>query len=416
MFDVRGFSASFGNLPYPKFKFLNTFYPGLVHSVSISPEGHYVAFVFNSGGAPTNQIVLLDLVSNTTATVNLVTPVSDGAPLNNIRYADTLSFSPDGKLLIYDALSRVRSADGVTNEAWSIFGLDVATLQQSVVIPTVDDFNIGNPSFSKTSSRFVTLDAQYTTGNSAILTLDLYEGALGVVGTSQNGVGYPVFNGDDTKVFYADEDLGTSSGRSVYVQQVSADKLSTIGSRAIAISDAKLAVIYRRGVYPSINTAPSVMLTNPIANAAFTAPANVLLAATASDLDGTISKVEFYNGDKLLFTDTAAPYGVNWNNLSAGVYTVYARAYDNQGASSTTVPLRFTVNPPAKTGVLNRVGAPGFEFTLKVPQPGLYRLEASTNLVNWISLGSFYCNTNLSFLDSAATNLPRRFYRAIPTP
>lgn len=394
----------------------NTLYSGLVHSIAVSPEGRYVAFVFNSGGVPTNQIVLIDLVSNVTSTVNLVTPVTDGSPLNNISHADALSFSPDGKLLIYDALSRLRGADGQTRFAWSIFGLDLVTLQQNIVVPTVDEFNIGNPSFSKTSSRYVVFDAQYTTGDSAILTLDLYEGALGVIGLSENGVGYPVFNGDDTKVFFADEDLSTSSDRSVYVQNLGADKLTTSGNRALAISDAKLAVIYRRGNYPSINTAPGVTLTSPTANAAFIAPATVQVTANATDLNGTVTRVEFYSGGTLLFTDTTASYGMTWASLPAGVYTVYARAYDNQGASSTTAPVRFTVNPPAAAGVLNRAGAPGFELTLNVPQPGLYRLEASTNLMNWVSLGSFYCNTNLSFLDSSATNHPRRFYRAVSTP
>jgi hypothetical protein len=394
----------------------NTLYSGLVHSIAVSPEGRYVAFVFNNGSVPTNQIVLIDLVSNVTSTVNLVTPVTDGQPLNNISYADALSFSPDGKMLIYDALSRFRAADGSTRDAWSIFGLDMATLQQQVIIPTVDEFDIGNPSFSKTSSRFVVFDAQYTTGDSAILTLDLYAGTLGVIGASENGLGYPVFNGDDTKIFYVDEDIFTISGRSVYFQNLGADKLTTSGSRGLAISDAKLAVIYRRGTYPSMNTTPGVTLTNPLPNTAFTAPATVAVAATASDIDGTVARVEFYNGDKILFTDTTAPYGVNWANLPAGVYTVYARAYDNQGASSTTSPVRFAVNPPATTGILNRVGTPGFELTLKLPQPGLYRLEASSNLVNWVSLGSFYCNTNLSFLDPAATNHTRRFYRAVSTP
>jgi bacillolysin len=394
----------------------NTLYPGLVHSVAISPEGRYVAFVFNSSGAPTNQIILIDVVSNLTSTINLVTPVSDGAPLNNISYADALTFSPDGKLLIYDALSRFRGGDGQLRSAWSIFGLDLATLQQKVVVPPVDEFNIGNPSFSKTSSRYVVFDAQYTTGDSIIVALDLYAGTLGVIGTSDNGLGYPVFNGDDTKVFYAEEDLPTSSDRSVYVQNLGADKLTTSGNRALAISDAKLALIYRRGIYPNINTAPGVTLTNPLPNAIFTAPATVTLGATASDIDGTVARVEFYSGDKLLFTDMAAPFSMTWASLPAGVYTVYARAYDNQGASSTTTPVRFTVNPPAATGVLNRAGMNGFELTLKLPQPGLYRLEASTNLVNWISLGSVYCNTNLSFQDSAATNFTRRFYRAVSTP
>lgn len=393
-----------------------TLYSGLVHSIAVSPEGRYVAFVFNSGGLPTNQIVVLDVVSNLTSTINLVTPVTDGEPLNNISYADALSFSPDGALLIYDALSGFRGADGQTTYAWSIFGLDMTTLQQRVIVPTVDEFNIGNPSFAKTSSRFVVFDALYTTGNSVILTLDLYAGTLGVIGVSANGYGYPVFNGDDTKVFYADEDLSTSSDRSVYVQQLTADRLNPLGIRVLGISDAKLAVVYRRGTYPSINNAPGVTLTSPSANAAFIAPATVQVTANASDLNGTVARVEFYSGGTLLFTDTAASYGMTWANLPAGVYTVYARAYDNQGAASTTAPVRFTVNPPAPAGILNRVGAPGFELTLKIPQPGLYRLEASTNLVNWVSLGSFYCHTNLSFLDSSATNLPQRFYRAVSTP
>src|SRR5207245_1118801 len=151
--------------------------------------------------------------------VNLVTPVSDGPPLNNISYADALSFSPDGKLLIYDALSRLRGADGQLREAWSIFGMDMTTLQQRGVGPTQGQFNVGNPCFSRTSSRYVVFDAQYTNGNSWILTLDLYDANVGVIGVSSNGLGYPVFNGDDTKVFFADDDLSTTSGRSIYVQQ-----------------------------------------------------------------------------------------------------------------------------------------------------------------------------------------------------
>lgn len=397
--------------------FTNLNLAGLVHSVAMSPQGRYVAFVFNAAlNVPTNQIVVLDLWSNLTSTVNLVTPVSDGPPLNNISYADALSFSPDGKLLIYDALSRLRDADGQLREAWSIFGLDMTTLQQQVVIPTDEQFNIGNPCFSRTSSRFVVFDAQYINGNSAILTLDLYDGVLSVIGVSYNGLGYPVFNGDDTKVFFADEDLATSSDRSVYVQQLAADKLGTSGSRALAISDAKLAVIYRRGTYPNVNTAPSVTLTNPAPNSVFTAPATVAVSASASDIDGSVARVEFYSGDKLLLTDTTAPYSANWSSLPAGVYTVYARVYDNQGASSTSAPLRFAVKPPGQTSVWSRPGAPGFEFSLRLPQAGLYRLEASTNLVDWTSLGSFYCSTNLGYLDLSATNFQRRFYRAVSTP
>lgn len=397
--------------------FTNLSLGGLVHSVAVSPQGRYAAVVFNAAAnVRTNQIVISDFLSNVTSTVNLVTPVSDGPPLNNIRYADQMSFSPDGKILIYDALSRLRNPDGTYHTAWSIFGIDMATLQQRVIVPTVDEFDIGNPSFSRTSSRYVVFDAQYADGNSTIITLDLYEGALGLIGTSQNGWGYPVFNGNDSKIYFADEDLTTSSRRSIYVQQLAANKLGTSGNRAMAVSDAKHAVIYRRGTYPNINTSPSVMLTSPSSNAVFTSPATVNIVAAPTDIDGTVQRVEFYSGEKLVQTSTASPYAVTLPSVSAGVYTVYARVYDDQGASATSPPLRFTVVPPTLPGRMTTVGAAGFEFSLKLPQAGLYRLEASTNLLDWMSLGSLYCATNLGYMDSSRSNMPQRFYRAVATP
>ena len=390
---------------------------GTVHSVAVSPEGRYVAFVFNSAvGIPTNQIVLLDVLSNVTTIVKLVTPVADGAPLHNISYADALSFSPDGKMLIYDAVSRLRRADGQLREAWSIFGMDMATLQQRVIVPPDEHFNLGNPAFSRTSGRFVAFDAIDSTGNSTIVTLDLYQGTVGGVGLSYNGLGYPFFGGDGNSVFYADKDPSTTTGRSIIKQALSADRLSMVGSRVLAVTDAKLSVGYRRGKYPSVNTTPFVTLTNPMPNAVYTAPALVTIGALASDLNGTVSRVEFYSGGSLLATDTTPPYSFTWTNLAAGVYSVYARAYDDQEASSTTALVRFTVKSAAQPGVLNRPGAPGFELSLRLKQSGLYRLETSTNLVQWSSLGSFYCSTNLGFLDSGATNYQRRFYRALATP
>ncbi|MHB8915904.1 MAG: S8 family peptidase, partial [Thiobacillus sp.] len=52
------------------------------------------------------------------------------------------------------------------------------------------------------------------------------------------------------------------------------------------------------------NQPPTVALTSPANNASFTAPATIALTATASDADGTIAKVEFYQGASLIGTDT----------------------------------------------------------------------------------------------------------------
>jgi len=53
----------------------------------------------------------------------------------------------------------------------------------------------------------------------------------------------------------------------------------------------------------SPNVAPTVNIS-PAANAQFTQGDNISITANASDTDGTITKVEFFNGNILLETDT----------------------------------------------------------------------------------------------------------------
>jgi regulation of enolase protein 1 (concanavalin A-like superfamily) len=97
------------------------------------------------------------------------------------------------------------------------------------------------------------------------------------------------------------------------------------------------------------NQAPAITLTSPANGATFTAPASVTLSANASDADGTIAKVEFYNGTTLLNTDSAAPYSFAWSSVPAGTYTVKAMAYDNTGASNSSATSTITVNTSTTT-------------------------------------------------------------------
>jgi len=48
-------------------------------------------------------------------------------------------------------------------------------------------------------------------------------------------------------------------------------------------------------VAATINKAPTVSITSPANNAVFTAPANITINALASDADGTVASVKFYN-------------------------------------------------------------------------------------------------------------------------
>ena len=100
-----------------------------------------------------------------------------------------------------------------------------------------------------------------------------------------------------------------------------------------------------------LNQPPTVALTAPLTGATFTAPATISLTATASDPDGTVSKVEFYNGATLLGTALSAPYSYNWTNIAAGTYTLTARAYDNLGATTTSTAATVTVNSSTRINV-----------------------------------------------------------------
>ena len=93
----------------------------------------------------------------------------------------------------------------------------------------------------------------------------------------------------------------------------------------------------------SVNDAPSVSLTAPTNGASYTAPASIALTATASDVDGTIASVSFYNSTNLLGTDTTSPYAYTWTNVSTGSYSLTARATDNSGAVSTSAVVAVTV-------------------------------------------------------------------------
>ena len=73
------------------------------------------------------------------------------------------------------------------------------------------------------------------------------------------------------------------------------------------------------------------------------APATILLNASASDSDGSISKVQFYNGATLIASVSQAPYTSQWNNIPAGDYSLTATATDNLGASTTSAAIKISV-------------------------------------------------------------------------
>ncbi|GAA3422757.1 hypothetical protein GCM10018952_77050 [Streptosporangium vulgare] len=101
-----------------------------------------------------------------------------------------------------------------------------------------------------------------------------------------------------------------------------------------------------------VNQPPTVSVTGPAAGATFAAPATVPITANAADSDGTVSKVDFFNGTTLLGTDTTAPYAYNWTGVAAGSYSLTARATDDKGAVTTSSPVGITVTADSAPAVV----------------------------------------------------------------
>ncbi|MEN3327397.1 MAG: hypothetical protein V7638_2204 [Acidobacteriota bacterium] len=91
------------------------------------------------------------------------------------------------------------------------------------------------------------------------------------------------------------------------------------------------------------NSAPTVSITNPTDGTIVNIP-NVTINANASDSDGTITKVEFYQGNTKLGEDTFDPYSFDWTNAPSGAFTLTAVATDNLGAKTTSTPVSIQVN------------------------------------------------------------------------
>ncbi len=111
------------------------------------------------------------------------------------------------------------------------------------------------------------------------------------------------------------------------------------------------ATVTVQGTQPSPNQPPAVSLTAPSSGAAYTAPATVTVTAGASDPEGRMARVDFYNGTALLGSDTTAPYSFTWSSVPAGTYALKAIALDADGGAATSSTATITVSASSSGGV-----------------------------------------------------------------
>lgn len=152
------------------------------------------------------------------------------------------------------------------------------------------------------------------------------QGATWIPGNRQTGV-----NGTDSGIMYA-------NGQ---------DRPAMTWLRSYLASKASLPCCPAPAPFAACNgsNAPTVTFTTPANNASFEQGTAITLTATATDVDGTVSSVKFYDGNTLLTTDNTAPYSYSWANPALGSHQVKAVATDNS-SNTTEALITIKVNLP----------------------------------------------------------------------
>ena len=131
---------------------------------------------------------------------------------------------------------------------------------------------------------------------------------------------------------------------------------------------------------PAVNNPPIVSISSPTKSTAFISPATITIDAVASDPDGSVSKVEFFNGTMKLGERTETPYSFTWKEVTEGTYSLTAVASDN--LNSKTVSDTVTTVVEKAAAIINQLPevsilSPENESSFEVPSTISFTANAS---------------------------------------
>ncbi|TGE28474.1 glycosyl hydrolase family 18 protein [Hymenobacter metallicola] len=220
---------------------------------------------------------------------------------NTTTYGGKLVFSPNTKAPLVNKLNEVFGAGTATNTPPTV----------SLTSPA------NNATYAAPAS--ITLTANAADANGTVSKVEFFQGTTKL--------------GEDLTAPYSFSWTGVAAG----TYSLTAKATDNAGA---ATTSAAVTVTVTGG---TTNTPPTVSLTAPTGGASYTAPASITLTANAADANGTVSKVEFFQGSTKLGEDLTSPYSYSWTGVAAGTYSLTAKATDNAGATTTSAAVSITV-------------------------------------------------------------------------
>jgi hypothetical protein len=232
-----------------------------VSSVGMAPDGSRFGFVLlGDDGVPEKELFVIGLTSDEFLAFDLSIPTNDGEERSSVAYADAMTFSADGRFLIYDALNVVESADGAPWSAWSIYALDIDRNRVIDIVPAIEGLDIGYPALGHTSDDLLTFEVyDPETDTATVYAADLDIGFVAEVGSTQTAVTSPSYTGADLSIVYAIA-ANNETGSNLVKQGLAPNQISPTGPRTPWIDDSAYGVMYRRGTYSGPTTTPGKLV------------------------------------------------------------------------------------------------------------------------------------------------------------
>jgi hypothetical protein len=160
---------------------------------------------------------------------------------------------------------------------------------------------------------------------------------------------------------------------------------------------------------------PTVELTGVTNGAKFSAPVDVPVGVTASDVDGKVTRVELFSNDIFQGAADQSSLNVVLGNLTPGSYVLTGRAMDDSGASSFSEPVTIEVAPVLLTNPIalpNQRNFEYFQFTVTGMAGRFYMVQYCTDFTDWTDIDSRVVEEGPVVLSYAADPLePVRFFR-----
>ncbi len=311
-----------------------------VPAISLTAGKQIMKIVFDSDEINLNYV---DIAAGNKAPIVNIT-----APANNTAYVAAASFTitanatdPDGNISKVEFYSGSTLLGSDATSPYSFNWNNVAEGTYTITVKATDNSGASTESAPVTvvvNANKLPSVALTTPANNTVLQAPASNVLLTASAADTDGSVVKV-------EFYNGATLLGSDITSPYTYTIPSLTAGTYTLTAKATDD-KGGVSTSSAITLVVNQDPLISITSPLNNASFLSPADITITVDASDADGIISKVEFYNGSTLFGSDLTAPYSFTWTPVHAGSYTITAKATDDKGGVTISSPVLLKVNQP----------------------------------------------------------------------